>query len=131
MKSPCGLRRAALAAAGWSRTSVIVRPPVRLSGRLADRSLLLRRRLLGGVVNGLEAAPEHALAGERHLAFGLQALVGHNLFPRLVADFLVGPFDEREDDLFALFGLHGAVEVGDFALGHVVRQSLDDAGRAM
>ena len=42
----------------------------------------------------LEAAPEHALAVERHLALRLQALVRHDLRPGLVARRLVRPFDE-------------------------------------
>src|SRR4029078_7777577 len=41
--------------------------------------------LLRAVEDLVEAAPEHALAGERHLALGLEALVGHDRLPGFVA----------------------------------------------
>src|SRR5215217_5997048 len=91
------------------------------------------RRFLdsGAVEDRLEGAPEHALPSEGHVALRLQALVRHDLFPSLIAGFLVRPFDEGENDLFAVLGLHGPVEVGDFAPRNIVGQRFDYSGRAM
>ncbi len=90
-----------------------------------------RSRALGGVDDRPEAAPEHALAVERHVAFRLHvssAIIFSQPSSRVC---LVRPFDQGEDDLLALLGLHRPLEVGDLAFGHVVAPGLDHADRAM
>src|ERR671912_2755661 len=68
-----------------------------------------------------KAAVDHALAVERHWVLaGLHALVGHHLLPALVARLLGRPFDPAVDDVLIGRGLHGALVVGDLAVGHVV-----------
>src|SRR5256885_6028075 len=108
MKSPLGSRRLSLiaAVATSSRTSVIFP-----SLRVGSGGRRLGRRF-GGIENRLESAPEHPLAVERHLALWPQALVGHDALPGFVAARLVGPLDKREDDTFAVLGLHRSVEIG-------------------
>src|SRR5688500_16327407 len=65
----------------------------------------------------LEPAPEHALAVERHVHRArLHLGVGHDLFPRLVADVLVRPDDEGEDDILILLGLDRTEEIGRVAV---------------
>src|SRR6478672_1675132 len=64
-----------------------------------------------------EAAPEHALAVERHrLGPGLHFGIGHDFLPARIAGLLVGPGDEGEDDIFAFLGLHRHKEIGDLAV---------------
>src|SRR5262245_20439770 len=83
------------------------------------------------VENGLEPAPEHALPGKWHLALRLQALVGHDLLPGLVAGVLVRPFDEAEDDGLVVLGLHRSIEIGDLAVVDIIRDRFDDAVRTV
>src|SRR5262249_22109963 len=95
------------------------------------RARLLNRLLLSRIDDLLEAAPEHARAREWHFALWPQALVGHDLLPGLVACRLVGPFDERESDRFAVLGLHGPIEIRDLAVVHVVGERFDHPRRAV
>ena len=44
--------------------------------------------------------------------------------------FLAGEFEPGEDDDLVRLGLHGALEVGDLAVRHVVAPGFDHAGRA-
>src|SRR5688572_23545135 len=91
----------AVAARGGASVTSDMAVPFLLTGGSGVRGLAL-----GRVKDRLEAAPEHPLAGKGHLALGLQRLVGHDLFPSLVARVLVGPFDEGKDDILAILGLH-------------------------
>src|SRR3954469_17913838 len=137
MKSPVGLGPSALLVAGASvsRTSLMVRSPfpeLQSAASGCDGRTRLRDGLLGGGIEDLfEAAPEHALAIERHLALGPQAFVGHDLAPRLVAGLLVGPFNEAEDDRLAVLGFHRAIEVGDLTVIDTVGDRFAYSGCAM
>ena len=94
--------------------------------RIADpgqRLAELRRGLPLFIEDRPKAAPEHALSVERHLVpLGLHAPVFHDLRPSCVAGCLVGPFDERKDDILAFLGFHSSPEVRDLAGGYVVEQ---------
>src|SRR6185503_17233318 len=138
MKSPGGFGPerlcCVLAGASSVRTSDISTSfffPVVSSFSGGDWGRCLPNFLLGGVENFIEAAPEHALAVERHFTLRPQALVGHNRLPGFVAPGLIGPLDEGEDDAFSILRLHRAVEVGDLAFGHVIAERFDHAGRAV
>src|SRR5688572_11400637 len=101
-------------------------------GQASRNAARYPRALALCVENWPEAAPEHALPVEWHLvAIRLDALVHHDLRPGSVVGRLVGPFDEREHHVLAVLGLHGAPEVRDLTVGHVVAPGFDDAGRAI
>src|SRR5260221_3668358 len=131
MKSPRGSPRdsVTVALATSSRTSVMFSSLLEWlvrarSGGFGD--------LLQRVEQWLEAAPEHALAVERHFhRAGLHLGIGHQLFPGRVAYFLARPQDEREDDIFVVRRLHRAIEIGSVAVLKTVAEALDRADRAM
>src|SRR5690606_40169957 len=78
-----------------------------------------------------EAAPYHALAVERRFRSRLHARVVHGSLQTLVARGFVRPLHEREDDALVCLGLHGALEIGHLAVGHVVAPRFDDPRRTI
>ena len=68
--------------------------------------------------------PFHAGGGLTH------ARILHQRAHAGVARRLVGPFDPAKDDRLAILRLHGALEIGYFAGGHVGAPAVDNAQRA-
>src|SRR5689334_3626234 len=103
MKPPWSVRLSSVEEASL-RTSVIIDLlACEFSASSVDRRRLrLRLLLLSGVDDLVEAAPEQSLPNEGKLARRPQALVAHDLAPRLIAGRLVRPFDEGEGDGLAV-----------------------------